>query len=79
MFVTMALVLSISLCGVGDFVHGLLKLLERLPDGAAHLWQALGAEDEQGNDRDEEQFCPVKSHSVLSFCETTTRSARGRL
>src|SRR5229473_2775011 len=57
----------LGLCGFREFAQRLLELLVRLADGTAHLRQALGAEDQQGDDRDDEQFWPVEPHCILPF------------
>src|SRR5437868_2790765 len=49
------------LFGIGYLVNAFSKFFDELTDASAHLRQPLGSKDEEGNNKNDDQFRGVKS------------------
>ncbi len=56
--------------------HGLAELAHALAQGAGHFGQALGAEDDKGNDGDEEDVDGVLDAYTFRLALCSTEAAR---
>src|SRR5437899_6149475 len=54
--------------GLGQFAHTFAKFFDTLADGGTHFWQLFGAKDEEGYNKNNDQFRCVKSkHGMCPF------------